>query len=80
MAAQHASEDEMWNAALAVQSYWFPETYLTIATYMHEKNINWNEVRPQEVLGAEYSSARGYANIAAQVTAPQQKGGGGCGV
>src|SRR3989344_2575711 len=80
MASQDTSEQEMWNAAIAVNSYWFPDTYLTIATYMKDKGVDWEDVNPREMLGASYSSASGYARIASQVVAPQQNGGGGCSV
>jgi len=69
----------MWNAALAVNSYWFPDTYMTIATYMKNKGVDWKSADPQEMLGADYSSASGYRKIATQVVVPQQQGGGsGC--
>jgi len=81
MASQGASEQDIWKATLAVNSYWFPDTYLTIAAYMQNKGITWKEIPPQEVLGSSYSSAQGYASIAAQIVQPQgQQGGGGCGV
>ena len=81
MASQGVSEQEMWQAALAVNSYWFPDTHMTIASYMKNKGVEWQDVNPQEMLGADYSSAQGYAKIAAQVTRPQQqRGGSGCGV
>lgn len=80
MASQGANEQEMWDAALAINSYWFPDTYLTIATYMENKGIDWNNVSPEEMLGADYSSASGFRRIASQVTAPEQRGGGGCSV
>ncbi len=81
MASQGVSEQDMWKTALAVNSYWFPDAYATIAAYMHGKGIKWEDVNPQEVLGINYSSASGYARIAAQVTQPQeQRGGGGCAV
>ena len=82
MASQGASEQEMWKTALIVNSYWFPDTYLTIATYTKGKGIDWKDVNPQEILGAEYSSSQGYANISAQVTKPEQsqQQGGGCDV
>lgn len=73
MASQGVSEQDMWSAALAVNSYWFPDTYLTIATYMKSKGTEWKNVNPQEVLGREYSSSRGYANIASQATKPEQQ-------
>lgn len=80
LASQGASEEEMWRVALAVNSYWFPDTYLTIASYMKEQGVSWGKVTPQEILGKEYSSASGYAQIAARVTPLLKKGGGGCGV
>lgn len=80
MASQGASEQDMWDTALVVNSYWFPDNYLTIATYMKSKGIDWKKVNPQEILSAEYSSSRGFANIASQVTQPNSKntGGSGC--
>src|SRR3989344_5848482 len=67
LASQGASETELWDAALAVNSYWFPNEYLTIATYMKGRGVEWNDVDPQEVLGADYSSPSGFARIAALV-------------
>jgi len=81
MASQGVSEQDMWKTALAVNSYWFPDTYLTIATYMKGKGVEWKDVNPQEVLGADYSSGQGYAKIVAQVTVPNSsRSAGGCGV
>ena len=79
MASQGASEQEMWNTALIINSYWFPDTYITIATYMKSKGIEWKHVSPQEVLGINYSSASGYAQVASKVTMPKQQSGGSCG-
>ncbi len=82
MASQGASEQAMWNAALTVNSYWFPNTYLTIATYMNNNGIDWKKINPQGILGHDYSSAQGYARIASQTIHPQSGGnsGSGCGV
>ncbi len=81
MASQGVGEQDMWKTALAVNSYWFPDTYLTIATYMKNRGIDWKDVNPQEILGANYSSGQGYAKIASQVTTPSNsQSGGGCGV
>ena len=81
MASQGASEQDMWKTALVVNSYWFPDTYLTIATYMKDKGIEWKNVNPQEMLNADYSSAQGYAKIASQVVKPAgSQSAGGCGV
>ncbi|MBI2097137.1 MAG: hypothetical protein HYT40_03260 [Candidatus Sungbacteria bacterium] len=81
MASQGVSEQDMWKAALAVNSYWFPDNYMTIAAYMENKGVEWKEANPQEILGVSYSSATGYAWIASQVNQlEQQRGGSGCGV
>ena len=81
MASQGVSEANMWKTALSVNSYWFPDTYLTIASYMKNKGVDWKDVNPQEILGINYSSASGYQKIASQVVKPSsQVGNGGCGV
>lgn len=80
MAAGGVSEDDMYRVALKVNSYWFPDTYLTAAKYFQTKGIDWNQVDPREALGADVSSAQGYRKIRSQVEPPQSQGGGGCGV
>ena len=81
MASQGVTEADMYKAALAVNSYWFPDTYETIKIYMKSKGVEWKDVDPQEILGANYSSGQGFAQIASQVAQPAQKrGSGGCGV
>ena len=80
MASQGVSEKDMYKIALGVNSYWFPDTYLTIAKYLQEKkNISFSEADPKEILGKNYSSGSGFAAIRQQV-APVQGGGGSCGV
>jgi hypothetical protein len=80
-ASQGATEDQMYKAALILNSYWFPDTYATIATYMKNKGVEWKDVNPKEMLSANYSSGQGFAQIASQVTQPiQSSGGSGCGV
>lgn len=81
MASQGVNEGEMYRAALAVNAFWFPETYLTIASYFDEQGLAWESVDPRVALGAEYSSGAGYQQLkqrVAPVTPPS--GGGGCGV
>lgn len=80
MASQGASEEEMYKTALLVNSYWFPDTYLTIAKYLETKGIGWDKADPKEILGVNFSSASGYQQILTQVSPPQRKSGGGCGV
>jgi hypothetical protein len=77
--ARGASEEEMWQEALAANTAWFPDTYRTIAAFQQARGVDWAAVAPREVLGADYSSAAGYAAIAAQVTLPEASpSGGGC--
>src|SRR3989344_1344265 len=77
--SQRVSESEMYQVALVVNSYWFPDTYLTIATYLENKGVDWKNVNPQEILGLNYSSAQGYARIVSEVARPQSpRGGNGC--
>lgn len=80
MVAQNVSEEEIYISALQVNSYWFPDTYATIATYFRKRGVDWAQVHPKEVLGSVYSSAQGYQQILAETEPPQSRGGGGCGV
>ncbi len=80
MASQGVSETDMYKAALAVNSYWFPDTYMTLATYFQSQGIDWSAVDPKAVLGAAYSSAQGYQQIENKITPVQTQSSGGCGV
>ena len=81
MASQGVNETDMYEAALAANSYWFPDTYLTLAQYFNTKKIAWDKIGAKEVLGANFSSGAGFAEIKKQVAPVQQNnGGGGCGV
>lgn len=81
LAAQGADEDAMYKSALAVNSFWFPDTYLTIAGYKAKRGTDWSRVDAREVLGADYSSGAGFRRIQQEVVAPTRRSGGGsCGV
>lgn len=80
MAANGVSEDDMYKVALQVNSYWFPETYLTIASYFATQGVSWDKVSPKEALGDQYSSGSGYQRVRALVEPVKQQGGGGCGL
>jgi len=80
MAANGANEAEMYDMALKVNSYWFPDTYLTIAKYFGERGVSWDEVDSKNVLGDSYSSGFGFSKILAEVEPVQSGGGGSCGV
>lgn len=80
MASQGASEKGMYKVALQVNSYWFPDTYLTIAKYFNKRGVDWDEVNPKEILSSTYSSAQGYQKILTEINPSQFGGGGSCGV
>ncbi len=80
MASQGVSEEEMYRAALKVNAYWFPDTYLTIAQYLNAKGIDWQEANPKEILGAGFSSISGYRRILESVDAFGEPQGSSCGV
>ncbi len=80
LAAQGATENELFRAALAVNSLWFPDTYANIKRYVEQNGTPWDAVDPQLVLGREYSSGSGYQNIVSRIIAPQAPSGGSCGV
>ena len=83
--ASGLSKDQIYRNALALNSYWFPQTYAEIATYMKAKrNIVWKNVNPMEALGVEYSSGQGAGKVNKELQStglvPKVQGGGGCGV
>lgn len=80
MASQEKSEAEMYKVALIINSYWFPDTYKTIAKYMQNEGIAWQNVEPKKILGYDFSSSSGYNKISSQVQPVQGGSGGGCGV
>ena len=80
MASQGVSENDMYRVALIVNSYWFPDTYLTIAKYFQNRGIDWKNINPKEILSSAYSSASGYQQVLSEVEPIQPQGGGGCGV
>lgn len=81
MASAGISEAEMYKVALQVNSYWFPQTYIDLATYFKEQGTNWSEVDPKTVLSAEYSSAQGYQTTRQKIQSlPKlEQSGSGCG-
>jgi len=81
LASRGASEEEMYRIALQVNSYWFPDTYRTIAKYFEKRGVELSALDPKEVLGSAYSSGQGYQQILKEVEPPKvQSGGGGCGI
>lgn len=81
MASQGVNEADMYKAALAVNSYWFPDTYLNIARFLESKGISWKKTGAKEILDKNFSSSAGYQAILKQIQPATGSGeGGGCGV
>jgi len=61
------SDEEVYKYILELNSFWFPDTYLTTATYFARQGTAWKDVSAKEVLGEAYSSAKGAGEIYAKV-------------
>jgi len=77
LASSGLSEDQMYEVALTVNSYWFPDTYLTLASYFKSKNKDWD---PKIVLGIDYSSASGYQKVLKEINPVQLQNSASCSV
>lgn len=85
-ASQGLSQDELFDAALKFNSFWFQQNYLETALYFKVvENKDWGEVNPEEILGFNYSSASGWSKNIDKIVKgipgllPEVRGGGGCG-
>lgn len=79
-AFQGIDENGLYKIALAANSYWFSDTYLTIAKYFQDQGIEWDKIDIQKVLGFDFSSATGYQKILSKTKPLNAGGGGSCGV
>ncbi len=80
LASQGVNEGQMYQVALQINTFWFPEQYATIARYFESKGQTLQTVDPKEILGNKYSSTSGFRRIAALVPQVKQQGGGACGI
>ena len=60
-------ENEIYKKALALNSYWFPQTYTELAVFLRPRKISIEECRPQRDFGESYSSGRGYGAVSQQL-------------
>ena len=82
MVSQNRSEKEIYDAALAFNTLWFPQTYLDIAYHFEKAGKDSTAVSPQQKLSKTFSSGQGYAVIKKEVgdlAWPSNKSGGSCG-
>ena len=82
MAATGASEAEMYDAALAFNTYAFADTYINAAADLASQGKDWGSVEAKLMLGYDYSSGRGASGVAKRVgeISGAPKRGVGCGV
>ena len=82
MVSAGLDEKTIYTNVLALNTYWFSDTYVTIATHFARQGIPWKDIDAKMILGKDYSSAQGAQAIAKKVGPlpykPQQQGGG-CG-
>jgi len=81
LAKNGASEQKMYDVALKINSFWFPQTYIDLATYFKEQGKDWDQVDAKTALSAAYSSSQGYQQTRQKIQSlpKPQKSGGGCG-
>lgn len=74
LASQGATEEEMYRSALVANSYWFPDSYETIARYLSVKGTRFADVSPKEILGRNFSSASGYQKLISEISSKSNSG------
>lgn len=81
MVAKGLSDEEIYKNVLSLNSFWFPGNYLTTATFFARQGTSWDKVDAKLVLGADYSSSKGAAEISQKVGPLPYEGfqGGSCG-
>jgi hypothetical protein len=81
--SQGLAPDKIYEKALILNTYWFPQNYAELATYFKaRKNLVWQQVAPRDVLAPAYSGASGFGAIHAELEAegltPKPQDAGGC--
>lgn len=86
MAANGASQDEMFQASKYINAFWFPANYYDLASYFKNKeNKVFKDIDPRLLLSKDYSSASGWQAaktwlVEAGIAQEPPKSGGSCGV
>ncbi len=64
MASQGYSEEEIFDAFIKFNSFWFPSTYIQNAVYFEvTQGLSWEDVDKEIVAGEDYSSLSGAYNV-----------------
>jgi len=67
MVSNGMSDEEIYKNILYLNSFWFPQNYLIAATYFARQGVSWDKVDAKEVLGQNFSSGQGAAEVAKKV-------------
>lgn len=78
--SQGISEEKIYKDILALNSFWFPQTYLEQAVYFQRQGKDWGKVDAKLALSEQYSSAQGSQTIKQSIKSIPglQTQGGGC--
>ena len=82
MVAKNIPDEEIYKNVLKLNSFWFPQHYLTIATYFARQGTSWDKVDAKLALSQDYSSGQAAGKITNQVGPLLYEGfksGGSCG-
>ncbi len=83
MVSQDASDEDIYDAAKAANTYWFPDSTLEMAMYLQQKGLEWKDAEANVVVGKDYASGEAARRIHQELqdsgVLPQPKGGGSCG-
>jgi rhodanese-related sulfurtransferase len=60
MASENMSEQDIYDASLVLNSYWFPQTYVSLGAYFEAQGTEWEDVDSKELLSFNYSSGSGW--------------------
>ena len=79
LVAAGVDEKDIYRHVLSLNSFWFADSYLYVATHFARQGIPWASVDAKAVLGKDYSSAQGAGDVSNKVGPlpykPEQKGG-----
>lgn len=67
MVSKNIPDDDIYKNILKLNSFWFTDSYLSIAKYFDSQGTPWNKIDAKKVLGKEYSSATGASLVAKKV-------------
>lgn len=67
MVSKNMPDDDVYKNILKLNSFWFTDSYLSIAKYFDNQGTPWNKIDAKKVLGQEYSSATGASLVSKKV-------------